>query len=120
MDLQPLAVIAGVTSRRDTAQGPRPPAAEAAEALAASESRRPAVANTSAGPVAPQQRDLEPAAASADTNLDFLSDEQTGQPVMRIVEKDTGEVVRQFPSEAALAIASLIDRQRELMLRQKR
>ena len=59
-------------------------------------------------------------------NLEFSVDTTTKKPVVKMVDTDTGELIRQFPSEAVLAIASSIDQfllqhqfQQGLLLNQK-
>lgn len=53
-------------------------------------------------------------------NLEFSVDTDTRQTVVKMVDSSTGELIRQFPSEAALAISRSIDQfQRGLLLTQK-
>lgn len=60
-------------------------------------------------------------------DIEFSLDNDTRQTVVRIRDRETGQVIRQFPSEEALAIAQDVDRLRErlgdsmrgIMLRQK-
>jgi len=49
-------------------------------------------------------------------NLRFSVDEDTGKTVVRIVDTDTGEIIRQVPSEEMLAISRSIDRLQGLLL----
>ena len=44
------------------------------------------------------------------SNLSFSVDEGTGKTVVRVVRSSTGELVRQIPSEEALAIAASLER----------
>jgi flagellar protein FlaG len=54
------------------------------------------------------------------TALAFSVDQGTGQTVVRVTDKDTGEVIRQIPSDAALAIAESIGEfQKGLLLKQE-
>lgn len=54
------------------------------------------------------------------TSLEFSFDEGTKQTVVKITDKESGEVIRQIPSDAALAIAESIgDYQKGLLLRQE-
>ncbi|MBL8259490.1 MAG: flagellar protein FlaG [Candidatus Competibacteraceae bacterium] len=46
-----------------------------------------------------------------DTHLQFEIDDKSQQMVVRIVDKQTQEVVRQIPSEQALALAKFFDEQ---------
>ena len=53
-------------------------------------------------------------------NLEFSVDESTNKQVVRLVDTDTGDLVRQFPSEELLAISRAIDQiQQGLLLKQK-
>ena len=49
-------------------------------------------------------------------NLRFSVDQDTGKTVVRIVDTDTGETIRQVPSEELLAISASIDRLQGLLL----
>lgn len=40
-----------------------------------------------------------------DTKLSFIKDRTTQQPVIRVVNKDTGDVIAQIPSEDVLRMA---------------
>lgn len=52
-------------------------------------------------------------------NLQFSVDDSTGQVVARITDGTTGNLIRQIPSEEALAIAKDLDRLKGLLLRQQ-
>lgn len=53
-------------------------------------------------------------------NLEFSVDTDTKKPVIKLVDSETGDVIRQFPSEEALSISRSIDRlQQGLLLKQK-
>jgi flagellar protein FlaG len=47
--------------------------------------------------------------ASASRELTFSVDEVTGKTVVRVMDQTTGKVVRQIPSEVALALAARLD-----------
>lgn len=52
--------------------------------------------------------------------LEFSVDSDTHRTVVRMVDTSTGELIRQFPSEATLAISRSIDQfQQGLLLEQK-
>ena len=42
-------------------------------------------------------------------NLEFTVDTDTERPVVKLVDSESGEVLRQFPTEEALAISRAID-----------
>lgn len=53
-------------------------------------------------------------------NLEFSVDESTNKQVVKLVDTDTGDLIRQFPSEEALAISRSIDQfQHGLLLKQE-
>lgn len=53
-------------------------------------------------------------------NLEFSVDADTKKSVVKLVDTETGDLIRQFPSEEALAISRSIDQiQQGLLLRQQ-
>ncbi len=53
-------------------------------------------------------------------NLQFNVDTDTKRAVVKLVDSETGDVIRQFPTEDALAISRSIDRiQQGMLLKQK-
>jgi flagellar protein FlaG len=56
----------------------------------------------------------------ANKNLEFSVDPDTKKSVIRLVDTETGEMIRQFPSADAIKISIAIDRiQQGLLLKQK-
>ncbi|TCV90167.1 flagellar protein FlaG [Sulfurirhabdus autotrophica] len=56
----------------------------------------------------------------SNNNLQFSVDTDTNRTVVKMVDTETGELIRQFPSEETLAISREIDRfQQGLLLKQK-
>lgn len=56
----------------------------------------------------------------ANKGVEFSMDESTEKRVIKVVDSTTGDVIRQFPSEEALAITRAIDNiQQGLLLKQK-
>lgn len=54
------------------------------------------------------------------TSLEFSIDKGTRQTVVKVMDKDSGEVIRQIPSDSALAIAESIGAfQKGLLLKQE-
>lgn len=52
-------------------------------------------------------------------NLQFSVDDSSGETVVRVVDVETGNVVRQMPSQEALDIARAVDHLQGLLLRQQ-
>lgn len=53
------------------------------------------------------------------SDLQFSVDEASGTPVVRVIDRNTRELIRQIPSEEMLAIAQALDRLQGLLVRQK-
>ena len=51
--------------------------------------------------------------------LQFSLDESSGQTIARVVDSETGEVIRQIPSKELLEIAQAIDKMQGMLLKQK-
>ncbi|MBY0341663.1 MAG: flagellar protein FlaG [Rhodocyclaceae bacterium] len=51
--------------------------------------------------------------------LQFSIDETTAKTVVRVTDASTGELIRQLPSEEALAIARSLDKMQGLLLKQQ-
>lgn len=52
-------------------------------------------------------------------SLNFSVDEDTGKTVVKVVDTDTGELVRQIPAEEILAIAKMLDKLQGLLIHQQ-
>jgi flagellar protein FlaG len=56
----------------------------------------------------------------ANRSLEFSVDESTNKQVFKLVDTDTGDTIRQYPSEEMLAISRAIDQvQQGLLLKQE-
>ena len=52
---------------------------------------------------------INQALQQSNKNLEFTVDAETKDPVVKLVDSETGDVIRQYPSEEALSIARSID-----------
>lgn len=89
---------------------------------------QPAAAAAAPAPAAPRMEDRalpELAVATQATPqpsmpaVQFARDPDSGKVVVRVVNPDTGDVVRQIPSEDALALARALGRLEGVFLQQK-
>jgi len=65
-------------------------------------------------------RELNQSMRANNSNLAFSIDQETQQTVIKVVDSKTGEMIKQFPSKEAIAIAKAIgDIQQGLLLKQK-
>lgn len=75
-------------------------------------------------PTAPQLQGLvdsiNNSLKQANKNLEFTIDTDTKKSIVKLVDTETGEVIRQFPSEETIAISKAIESmQQGMLLRQK-
>lgn len=74
----------------------------------------PPAAQAAAQPPTPAQikaamDDINKMLKQGDSGLQFSVDKETNRTVFKLVESETGEVIRQYPTEDMLAIARAID-----------
>jgi len=60
-------------------------------------------------------RELEEALPAASNSLSFKVDEVLGRPVITVVDKNSGEVVRTLPSDEVLRVAHNIEKMRGIL-----
>lgn len=97
---------------REPARGDRPGASDKSEAVMAKQADSEPLARES----------LDSAVASISSfvqgvqrNLDFSIDESSGEVVVKVTDRDSGEVIRQLPSEEALRLSEQLESLRSLM-----
>jgi flagellar protein FlaG len=91
------------------------------------EGAKPAVAEQAPARTPPSKQQVEDAVATVNRALqpsnhalEFSLDKQSDRIVVKVVDSETGETLRQIPSEEVLAIAESIDRyQKGLLLSQE-
>lgn len=105
-----------------------------------SRSQTPAVGQQPAGTVVAQAKAVQPVSSASvqdqvknavenvnqvvqnmphGSNVEFTVDRDTKINVIKVMDKVTGDVIRQFPAEEILAIAKAIDTLQGLIIRQK-
>lgn len=63
-------------------------------------------------------KDMNRTLQGINASLQFSQDEETGRTVIKLVDLETKEVLRQIPSEEALAIAHTLDKLKGALIRQ--
>ncbi len=102
----------------------------AVAAIPAAQTEPPRAARADAVPSAPQPaRDPEQvvqavaalnlAMAALSREVEFTSDQATGHTVVRVVDRQTQEVIRQIPSQEMLSITHALDRLQGLLFQHK-
>lgn len=97
------------------------------ESGGASATGRPAAAAEQAATTAPSRQQLQRAVDTANNapkfasySLSFSMNDKTDQVVIKLVDKESGEVIRQIPPKEMLAIAESIEQaQKGLLLSQE-
>lgn len=64
-------------------------------------------------------KDLQQSLSKANTGLQFSVDNSTGKTIVKVVHEQSGEVIRQIPSEEMLSIARNIGKMQGLLLEKK-
>ena len=78
-------------------------------------------------PTAPQEQEnleqtlqgAQEAAEAAGANLQFTIDKDSGKTIVKVVDTQTSEVIRQIPSEELLALARSMSKTEGLLISQK-
>jgi flagellar protein FlaG len=93
-------------------RAPRPAVAGAAEEAepARPAAQAPAAAPASARELEAATEQIERFVRSSGRSLQFRVDDDSGRVVVSVRDADTGDLIRQIPSEAALRIARALDR----------
>ncbi|MFF5865849.1 flagellar protein FlaG [Pseudomonas sp. NPDC012596] len=95
---------------RSTEQVGDKPVARSADAPRGSDTLEPkavsaAEKGTDAEKVKSAVSEIEKFLSSSRRNLEFSTDEESGKIVVKVIASETGELIRQLPSEEALRIA---------------
>jgi flagellar protein FlaG len=69
--------------------------------------------------VAEAVRNINQTMKALSQNLEFSIDADSKRPVVKVVDQQTKEVIRQMPTVEALEIAKALDRVQGLLIRQK-
>lgn len=64
-------------------------------------------------------KEIQDFVQSLQRNLEFSVDDSTGQVVVKVVARDSGEVIRQIPSETALELAKSLHDVNSLLFDEK-
>jgi len=125
MPTQNIGSTAQIPASRDlsTSHAPRQAPVEPAKPAAPLESPVTAVKPAAAAPELNQVKQatelINKTIQTLSRNLEFTVDEESKENVVKVVDKDTGEVIRQMPSEETLRIANALDQLQGLILKQK-
>lgn len=111
VDSHPTSVAGSGNAATRPAQSPSP-------ALTSSAVQQPDAA-PSAGQVGQALQSINKALQALSSNLEFTVDTDTNRTIVKVVDQQTKEVIRQMPTVEALEIAKAMDRLQGLLIRQK-
>ncbi len=57
--------------------------------------------------------------ASTNSEINFSVDQSSGVQVVKVMDKQSGDVIRQFPSEEAIQLAQVLDKIQGLLVKDK-
>ncbi|ATE59437.1 flagellar protein FlaG [Thauera sinica] len=72
-----------------------------------------------AGELQKALEDVARAVAPMAQSLEFSLDKDSGRTVVKVMDTETNEVIRQIPSEEVLAISKAVDKLKGLLLKQQ-
>ncbi|TFV94000.1 flagellar protein FlaG, partial [Oxalobacteraceae bacterium OM1] len=85
----------------------------------AAQAPQPAKAEPNSAQIAQAIKNLNKAMESLSRGLEFSIDDQTDRTVVKVVDTQTKEVIRQIPTEETLEISRALDQATGLLIRQK-
>jgi flagellar protein FlaG len=62
---------------------------------------------------------INKALQASSQGVEFSVDEQSGRTIVRVVDRNTKEIIRQMPSQETLEIAQALDKAQGVLIRQK-
>ena len=113
---------------------PAPPVAPQGGASQAAAAPQPAAVQiqtlpgqSSQAPAVPERANVEQAVAKvkvqiqaiSSNSLDFAIDDSSGKTIVRVTDRESGELIRQIPSQEMLEIARSLDRLQGILVKQK-
>lgn len=107
----------------EQAPQPAPAAAESAQAsqkpAPAAESRQSDAPQVSAEQVRSAVAEIERIVQMSARNLQFSIDDDSGKTIVSVIDKNTGDLVRQIPSKELMEIAKSVGRMQGLLVNGK-
>jgi flagellar protein FlaG len=123
MQIQPTGAVAQSASRAPEHTAVAAEQAAAALKSASAVSTADAVEQNGAVSPAPPLNDalknINKSMQALGQNLEFSVDADTDRTIVKVIDQDTKEVIRQMPTAEALEIAKALDRVQGLLIRQK-
>jgi flagellar protein FlaG len=117
----PIDILSQIGATASKPPGPGVPAAQSLEQAARAEAARQALpapgnvlpqgvvrANTPAADVQNAVQQLNAYVQNMRRDLRFSVDEDSGRSVVKVVDSETGETIRQFPAEEVLAVSRVL------------
>ena len=111
----PVTVTADRAIQNKAANAPE----RAQQAAAAAAPEAPATAQNHPEHVAQAVKTINATLKNLNQNVEFTIDEDSQRTVVKVIDQETKQVLRQMPSQEALDIANALDRLQGLLIRQE-
>ena len=114
----------GIAQESGKSAAPRP-SAPVPDATASAPAAKQSGSNTSAAPIADPElvkkatEQINKFIQSSSRDLQFIVDTNLNRIIVKVLDKETGEVIRQIPGEETLAIANSLDTSKGVLIRSK-
>lgn len=121
MEIRSVSSISKPPAPDERSTGIRPPGAAGSKSLAAvapTEDEKKAQPSPHEEQVSEALKSINSTLQARAQELEFSVDSDSDRTVVKVIDKDTKEVIRQMPSEEALEIAKALDRMQSLLIRQ--
>jgi flagellar protein FlaG len=115
--VKPRTVDAGATSGSSGA--PSAVQVQPAQLRPEAQTRQAQAAPQEAASLEQTLQGAQEAAEAAGANLQFTIDKDSGKTIVKVVDSETSEVIRQIPSEELLALARSMSKTEGLLISQK-
>lgn len=112
------AVAAGFTPPQETNTAPRQQTSPA-KATTENSTQQPKQADFSPQQLKDAVKTMNEFVGNINSSLQFSVDDNTGQTVIKVMDAETKEVIKQMPSEEMLSIAKALDSLKGLLVQQK-
>ena len=100
-------------------QAPRTADASAVQAEVQAAAQPEAKAGPSLEQVQQAANNVQQKVQAQTSNLTFSVDQGSGKTVVKLMDNETGKVIRQIPSEEMIAMSEAMDKMQGLLLKQK-
>ena len=119
MNISSLSGAGAAVTPSQTEQTPRQAEVSPVQAQVSAATQTAQKAGPSLEQVQQATRQVQQKVQAQTSNLTFAIDQGSGKTVVKLMDTETGEVIRQIPSEEMIALSEAMDKMQGLLLKQK-